>query len=278
MIFLGNGSDEAIDLLFRAFCCPGRDEVIIMSPTYGMYEVCADLNDIRVRKIPLTPDFDLDIKRILKNVTKKTKLTFICSPNNPSANLMKKEDIQFLLDKLSGLLVLDEAYIDFSDDEGFLNQLVQYENLVILQTFSKAWGMAGLRLGMAFANPQIIDVLTKIKYPYNVSVLTQRAVSEALDNINIKQEYVKNILEQRSRLIDELGKLRMVKKIYPSQTNFILIRFENAQAVYKDLLKRGIIVRDRSGVLHCEECLRITVGTADENNTLVAMLAKIDHI
>ena len=275
-IFLGNGSDEAIDLLFRAFCRPGIDNVIIMPPTYGMYEVCADLNDIRVHWVPLTVEFEIDVDRVMGEVSENTKLIILCSPNNPSANLMNRSSVYKLLDKFEGLIVLDEAYIDFSEDPGFLGELNQYENLVILQTFSKAWGMAGLRLGMAFAHPEIIQVLNNIKYPYNISLLTQIAVSEALDNIDKKHQYVKVVLEQRKILTEGLGGLKMVQKIYPSESNFILVRFENAKDIYSRLLEEGIIVRDRSGVMHCENCLRITVGTAEENQLLLNILNKID--
>ncbi len=276
-IFLGNGSDEAIDLLFRAFCRPGIDEVIILLPTYGMYEVCADLNDVQVKKVPLTNNFEIDTNEVLDETSKKTKLIFICSPNNPSANLMDRRSIQTLLENTEGLIILDEAYIDFSEDPGFLEELNQYENLVILQTFSKAWGMAGLRLGMAFAHPDIIQVLNRIKYPYNISLLTQKAVSEALDNIDKKDRYVQKVLEQRNVLIESLGRLTMVQNIYPSEANFILVKFDNARAVYTNLLEKGIIVRDRSGVMHCDNCLRITVGTSEENHLLLEMLNKIDR-
>ncbi len=276
-IFLGNGSDEAIDLLFRAFCRPGIDEVIIMPPTYGMYEVCANLNDIHVNKIPLTKDFEIDTGRVLRESSDKTKLIIICSPNNPSANLIDRGSIQKLLGKVEGLIVLDEAYIDFSKDPGFLTELNQYENLVILQTFSKAWGMAGLRLGMAFADSEIIQVLNNIKYPYNISVLTQNAVLEALDNIEKKNNYVQRVLEQRKILIDGLGRLNRVQKVYPSESNFILVKFDNAQVIYNLLLDKGIIVRDRSGVMHCNNCLRITVGTPDENQILLKYLNNIDR-
>jgi len=274
-LFLGNGSDEAIDLLFRAFCRPGIDQCIIMPPTYGMYRVCADLNDIEVLEIPLTDQFDVDTDRVLRAVTERTKLLFVCSPNNPSANQMSRPAIKTLLEKFNGLVVVDEAYIDFCADQGWLPRLDAFENLVVLQTFSKAWGMAGLRLGMAFASEIIIRVLDGIKYPYNISVLTQQCAAEAVDRFAEKERYVREIVDQRKQLVEHLQNLPMVKHVFPSDANFILVRFSNVRTLYDQLLARGIIVRDRSGVLHCEDCLRITVGTAEENNLLIKTLRQL---
>jgi len=275
-LFLGNGSDEAIDLLFRAFCRPGIDQCIIMPPTYGMYRVCADLNDVPVTEVPLTDQFEIDVDQVLGTVTERTKLLFICSPNNPSANQMSAQAIRTLLERFRGLVIVDEAYIDFSIDQGWLPRLAEFENLVILQTFSKAWGMAGLRLGMAFAAEMIIQVLDKIKYPYNISVLTQQRAAEAVDRFEEKERYVREIVTQRKQLADQLGNLTMVKHIFPSDANFILVRFSNARTLYDQLLARGIIVRDRSGVMHCEDCLRITVGTAEENKILIKTLIQLE--
>jgi histidinol-phosphate aminotransferase len=275
MIFLGNGSDEAIDLLYRAFCRPSEDHVMIMPPTYGMYSVCAELNDIPVKEIALTDTFMIDTKRVLEALTAETKLVFICSPNNPSANLMDRSAVEEILQKSQGLVVLDEAYADFSGQQSWLQDLPRYKNLVILQTFSKAWGMAGLRLGTAFADKEIIAVLNMIKYPYNVSGLTQKTALEALENSQLKNQLVQEILEQRKCLEQGLTALPQVKKIFPSDANFILIRFENAKKIYRELLANHIIVRDRSGMIHCQECLRITVGTAAENKLLLETLKSI---
>ncbi len=274
-IFLGNGSDEPIDLLYRAFCEPGKDSVIIMPPSYGMYVVCADLNDVKIIAVPLTAEFQIDLKSLKKHHS-LAKLIFICSPNNPSANLMNMDDVIEILNDFQGLVVIDEAYQDFSRQKGWLENLQTYDNLVVLQTFSKAWGLAGLRLGMAFAHPEIIRVLNRIKYPYNINELTQRTVIAALDNISAKDAMVNEILNQRAGLIEKLSSLTMVLKIFPSDANFLLVKFNDPQQIYNALRARKIIVRDRSSLAHCDGCLRITVGKKEENDLLFKTLKGLD--
>ncbi|KAA3614681.1 MAG: histidinol-phosphate transaminase [Calditrichaeota bacterium] len=275
--FLGNGSDEAIDLLIRAFCEPREDSVIIMPPTYGMYKVCADLNDVKTIDIPLNKSFNIEIEPVLKSITKNTKLIFLCSPNNPSGNLLQKEAIEFLLEKFSGLVIVDEAYIDFAEAESWTGRLNEFENLVVLQTFSKAWGLAGLRLGMAFAHQKIIQILNNIKYPYNVNMLTQTHVENALQNVLLKEKMVQRIHSQRTLLEENLKELRNVQEVFPSDSNFLLVRFSDAKNVYQKLLQKQIIVRDRSSLIHCENCLRITVGTELENQKLINTLKEIEE-
>ncbi len=275
-IFLGNGSDEAIDLLFRAFCRSGRDKVMILPPTYGMYSVCAELNDIEIISVPLTASFEIDLESVLTKVNEDVKLIFICSPNNPSGNVFDKDSVCTILENFNGLVVIDEAYIDFSRETGWLSALSELENLVVLQTFSKAWGLANARLGMAFADKHIIQILNNIKYPYNVNGLTQNAVLRALERSADKDKMVTEILAQRAVLQNELRCLNMVQKIFPSQANFLLVRFDNAQEVFQALLNKKIIVRDRSKMPLCEGCLRITVGTVDENRLLIETLNKMD--
>lgn len=274
MIMLGNGSDEPIDLLFRAFCRPGVDNVIIMPPTYGMYQVAADINDVKTRKVNLTEDFHLDTTKILAAVDENTKLIFVCSPNNPSGNALKESDILELIENFDGLVVVDEAYIDFAPDVSFVRNLAKYPNLVILQTFSKAWGMAGLRVGMAFASEQIVTIFNKIKYPYNINACSQALVLEGLKGILRKEKMVEDILNERERLKESIAKLACVKHIYPSDANFLLIKVTDANAIYQFLIDKKIITRNRTNVVLCENCLRITVGTAEENNILLSEMAK----
>lgn len=271
-IFLGNGSDEPIDLLVRATCTPCEDNMLLMPPTYGMYQVSADINDVPVIKVPLTADFQVDTKKVLAAITPKTKIVWICSPNNPSGNLLKRESILEILNHFGGLVVVDEAYIDFADEPSFVAELDNYPNLIVLQTFSKAWGLASLRLGMCFASEEIIRVLNKIKPPYNLSGATQQLLLEALDYVETKNQLVQDILAERARLRTNLTTLPLVKKIYPSDANFLLVQFEDAAAVMHYLLEEKIIVRDRSKVLLCDGCLRITVGTAEENQVLLDAL------
>ena len=279
-IFLGNGSDEPIDLLIRAACEPRHDNILIMPPTYGMYQVCADVQNIKTLKVPLTPDFQIDTDAVSAAVNENTKIVWICSPNNPSGNLLARQAIIEILKNFAGLVVVDEAYIDFAlsskpdqtPDISFVSELGNYSNLVVLQTFSKAWGLAGLRLGMAFASAEIIKVLTKIKYPYNINVLTQRALLETLNHETHKNELVQNILTQREILRGALLLLPFVVHIYPSNSNMLLVRFEDSKAVFDYLLGQKIIVRDRSKVLLCEGCLRISVGTEQENQSLIDTL------
>lgn len=274
-IFLGNGSDEAIDLLIRAFCEPHEDSIFITEPTYGMYAVCAGVNAVKVQKVRLTTDYDLDLEAFPKAFDASTKIIFLCSPNNPTGNLMSPEKIRQLLNRFSGLIVLDEAYIDFAKTESFLVELNKHPNLLILQTFSKAWGLAGLRLGVCFGSGEIISILNKIKYPYNVSITTQELALEALENENKKNKWVDEILKQKKILIKELNAVKLVKKIYPSDSNFILVRVEDAPATYQYLSESGIIVRDRSNVALCDNCLRITIGTPEENRTLLETLKRL---
>lgn len=274
-IFLGNGSDEAIDLLYRAFCNPGKDNVILLPPTYGMYEVSANINDVEIRKVALTPDFQLQPDQILAAADANSKILFICSPNNPSANKAKREDILFLLENFKGLVVVDEAYIDFSDEPSFTNELDQFPNLLVMQTFSKAWGLASLRLGMAFASEELIRILNKIKPPYNISGLTQETVLAAIKDKAKVDRMIQDILAEREFLKGELEKLPFVQKIHPSHANFLLVQIPNANQVYNDLIEEKIIVRNRAKVLLCADCLRITVGTREENEALLKALSKV---
>lgn len=274
-IFLGNGSDEPIDLLFRAFCEPGVDNVIINPPTYGMYKVSADINNVTAREVLLTSDYDLDVEGIIETMDMQTKIIFICSPNNPTGNDVTLSKIEQVLKAYNGLVVVDEAYIDFADRPSFIEKLSAYPNLIILQTFSKAWGLASLRLGMAFCSPEILSVLNKIKAPYNLSGLTQRTVLEALENKEEKDEMVSEILSSRTELKRLLFELPIVKKIHPSEANFYLVEIDNASEYYKRLIEKKVIVRDRSKVVLCDNCLRITVGTKYENFKLVQALKEI---
>jgi len=271
-IFLGNGSDEPIDLLVRATCTPREDNMLLMPPTYGMYQVSAGINDVPVIKVPLTPDFQIDTKKVLATITPKTKIVWICSPNNPSGNLVQRDAIFTILKNFNGLVVVDEAYIDFADEASFTDQLDLYPNLVVLQTFSKAWGLASLRLGMCFASEEIIKILNKIKPPYNLSGATQEILLKALNYTEEKDKLVKQILAERQHLQADLASLSLVKHIYPSDANFLLVRFDNASTVMQYLLDEKIIVRDRSKVILCDGCLRLTVGTSEENQLLLTTL------
>jgi histidinol-phosphate aminotransferase len=274
-IFLGNGSDEAIDLIIRAFCEPYKDSILITEPTYGMYAVCAELNAVPLIKVDLTNDFDLDLTKLLNSISSSTKVIFLCSPNNPSGNLLDHKKIIGVLDAFGGLVVIDEAYIDFSASKSFTELLSSYPNLIVLQTFSKAWGLAGLRLGMAFASKQIIDILNKIKYPYNVNTQTQELALKTLGDVNKKEQAVREIIQQRSILASELLKLSITEHVYPSDANFLLVRFKDAPGTYKYLMEKGIIVRDRSKVRLCANAIRITVGTPQENKNLIIALKKL---
>lgn len=274
-IFLGNGSDEAIDLLFRAFCNPGKDNVILLPPTYGMYGVSASINNVEIRNVALTPDFQLQPEKILAAADAQSKILFICSPNNPSGNAVKREDIHYLLETFPGIVVVDEAYIDFSSEPSLIQELDQYPNLLVMQTFSKAWGLASLRLGMAFASPELIAILNQIKPPYNISGLTQETVLSALPNKGKVGELIQKIKEERTFLKQELEKLPDVLKIHPSDANFLLVQVPDANRFYEGLIEEKVIVRNRSTVLHCEGCLRITVGTRDETLALLQAFKKI---
>lgn len=270
-IFLGNGSDEAIDLLFRAFCEPNNDKVLIMPPTYGMYEVSAGVNAVEVLKIPLREGFEINAEVLKPYLSDgQLKLIFICSPNNPTGNLMSQEAIHEIAENFHGIVVIDEAYVDFASDGSLLSDLNKLPNLVILQTFSKAWGMAGIRLGMAFASKQVIDILNRIKPPYNVNSITQRMALEQLTDENAKNSAVTVILRERELLQAKLEELPNVTKVHPSDANFLLVQFTNPNEVYSKLAREGIIVRNRNSVI--EGCLRITVGTPEENIKLLNSL------
>ncbi len=271
-IFLGNGSDECIDLLYRAFCVPGKDNVIINPPTYGMYEVSAHINDVEVRRAVLLDDFQLDLVHLERLVDANTKIIWICSPNNPTANSINRQDIEVVLNNFSGLVVIDEAYINFSRYRSFIQELADYPNLVVLQTMSKAWGLAGLRLGMAFASEGIIDIYNKVKPPYNINQATQELALKALEEVEQVNDMIKTLVTMREELVRDLASLPFVLKVYPSDANFLLVKTTSAHQAYDYLLGKGIVVRDRSRVELCEGCLRITVGTAKENEDLMAAL------
>ena len=271
-IFVGSGSDEAIDLLFRIFCEPGQDNVIICPPTYGMYEVSAAINDVETVKIQLTLDFQLNTDEVLAAVSARTKLVFICSPNNPTGNLMDRRAIIEIAERIDGIVVVDEAYIHFASQPSLLSELGRLPNLVVLQTFSKAWGMAGLRVGTAFAGPAIIELFNRVKPPYNLGTPPQKAVFDALSDPAWMEKRVRQIREERSALEKRLKKLPIVQKVFPSDANFILVKIQNANAVYEELVRRAIVVRNRSSVELCSGCLRITVGTPEENDALLSEL------
>ncbi len=274
-IFLGNGSDEPIDLLIRAFCEPGIDKVLIPQPTYGMYTVSAEINNVEIKTIRLTPEFDIDLNTLSEAWDDHTKMIFLCSPNNPSGNLLDPEKIKSVLNQFQGIVVVDEAYIDFTNYPGFVPLLKTYPNLVVLQTLSKAWGLAAIRLGMCFASKEIIAVLNKIKPPYNISILSQQTALEELHFEVRKNRWVSEIITEREKLRESLGKLKTVVKVYPSDANFLLVKIQEARKVYEGLVKKGIIVRDRSNVILCEDCLRITVGTPQENQILLNELKQL---
>jgi len=275
--FLGNGSDEAIDLLFRCFCNPGKDNVIILPPTYGMYEVSANINDVEIRKVNLLPNFQLDLEGIAEAIDEHTKLIFICSPNNPTGNSIVRTDIETVLANFKGLVIIDEAYINFAKQRTFIQELTEYPHLVILQTFSKAWGLAGLRLGMAFASSIVIDILNKVKAPYNISQSTQDLALAALQNVAQVNDWIKITVAERELLSQQLSDLSMVKKVYPSDANFVLAEVEDAAGTYNALVEQGIIIRDRSKVVLCDGCLRVTVGTPQENEILLSALKSLKN-
>jgi histidinol-phosphate aminotransferase len=275
-IFLGNGSDEAIDLLIRAFCEPGRDNIISIRPTYGMYKVCADINNVEFREVLLNEDYQPDTEAMLRLADRNSKLLFLCSPNNPTSNSLNRSDILSMISRFKGLVILDEAYIDFSTESSLSGELEKFPNLVILQTFSKAWGMAGIRLGMAFASVQITGILNHIKYPYNINVLTQRKALEQLNETGEKDRWVALILEQRAILQKELLNISLVRDILPSDANFLMVKFDNPGEIFSHLIRKKIIVRDRSKIPLCEGYLRITIGTEEENSLLISTLHKYE--
>lgn len=268
-VFLGNGSDEPIDLLFRCFCEPGVDEVIVFPPTYGMYEVSANINNVHLSKVPLTKEFQLDLEALESAIKPHSKIIWICSPNNPSGNSIDRQDIEMVLNNFDGLVVVDEAYINFSRQKSLVTDLADFPNLVVLQTLSKAWGLAGLRVGMAFASSEIIGYLNKVKPPYNISEPVQELALKALDEIGQVNDMILQLVDARKQLELDFVKSPQVVKVYPSDANFLLVEFTQARAMYDYLVGKGIVVRDRSNVLLCDNCLRITVGTDAENLKLV---------
>ncbi|MES2330281.1 MAG: histidinol-phosphate transaminase [Bacteroidota bacterium] len=268
-IFLGNGSDECIDLLFRSFCEPGKDNVILCPPTYGMYEVSANINDVAIRKAPLLEDFQLDLVHIETLIDVNTKLIWLCSPNNPTGNALNRADIEMVLNNFNGIVVIDEAYINFAKQKSFIQELSDYPNLVVLQTLSKAWGLAGLRLGMAFASAAIIEILDKVKPPYNINQATQELVLKALDEVGQVNDMIHLLVDMREAMAEVFRSMPTVEKVYPSDANFFLVKIKEARKIYEFLLTKGIVLRDRSNVTLCENCLRITVGTEKENTLLV---------
>lgn len=271
-ILLGNGSDEPIDLILRAFCEPGKECMLTVDPTYGMYQVAAEINNVTCRKVKLTSDFQIDMPAFLSQIDDTVKAIYLCSPNNPTGNSLNRKDINQILDTFKGIVVVDEAYIDFSSLPSYTKDLSKYPNLVVFQTLSKAWGAAGIRLGMAFASPEIIAVLNKIKYPYNVNQLTQEKALEILNNQETMKSQLTLILSERTRLQQELTAIPCVRKIYPTDANFILVDVGDADTVYQKLVDQGIIVRNRNKVVLCAGCLRITVGTEEENTALLNAL------
>lgn len=274
-IMLGVGSDEPIDLIFRVFCEPKIDNVVAINPTYGMYGVCADINNVEYRQVNLEADFSLNAEKVLAAADKNTKVIFLCSPNNPTGNLLNTTEIEKILKGFDGIVVIDEAYIDFSDKASWISKLNKYPQMVILQTFSKAWGLAAARCGMAFASEEIISFFNKVKYPYNINILTQKLILEKLENIDIKENWVKEILSQRTLMIEELEQLSIVTHIYPTDANFVLVKVDDANLRYKQLVDKGIIVRNRNSVTLCENCLRITIGTAQDNKELLNALRSL---
>ncbi|NRB62968.1 MAG: histidinol-phosphate transaminase [Saprospiraceae bacterium] len=273
-IFLGNGSDEVIDLLIRIFCEPGQEAIMVLPPTYGMYQVSADISNVAVKKVSLSSDFQPDVDAILSEADEKTKLLFLCSPNNPTGNNMDSGQIQYLIDHFEGIVVIDEAYIDFSNQASWVSAVQTYSNVVVMQTFSKAWGLAGIRLGMAFTSTDIIALLNKVKPPYNVNQLSQEAALKALDNHKEVERTIQTIIQERQRITIALEALDFVQECIPSQANFILVRLEDPRRVYTYLLEEKIIVRDRSQVHLCAGALRITIGRPEENDQLLDRLRR----
>lgn len=268
-IFIGNGSDECIDILFRTFCEPGKDNIIICPPTYPMYEVSANINDIDVQKAPLLSDYQLNVAHIEQLVNPNTKIIWICSPNNPTGNSLDRIDIETILNHFEGIVVVDEAYINFSKQKSFVQSLIDYPNLVVLQTLSKAWGLAGLRIGMCFASPDIIGYMNKVKAPYNINIVTQELALQALEEVGQVNDMIKLLVDMRIALAEVIASMPHVIQVFPSDTNFILVKIPKARQLYEYLLSQGIIVRDRSALELCEDSLRITVGTEQENTALV---------
>ena len=274
-IMLGVGSDEPIDLIFRIFCEPAQDNVVAINPTYGMYGVCADINNVAYKQVNLNDDFSLDAQNVLNACDANTKVIFLCSPNNPTGNSLERSEIEKIVTGFEGIVVIDEAYIDFSNEPSWLASLNAYPNIIVLQTFSKAWGMAALRCGMAFASEDIIAFFNKVKYPYNLNLLTQEAVLKQVEAVEQKNKWVETLLEERSKMIANLQNLPLVKHIYPTDANFVLAKVDDANKTYNYLVNKGIIVRNRNSVTLCQGCLRITIGTPQENQELLTALAQM---
>lgn len=273
-IFLGNGSDEAIDLCYRVFCEPGLDNVVAIEPTYGMYKVCADINNVAYRAIKLNEHFELIPEKILAACDSHTKLVWLCSPNNPTGNLLSHNGIRKILKDFEGIVIVDEAYSDFSLSPTFREELENWANLIVLNTFSKAWGCAALRLGMAYAQPAIIDLFNKVKYPYNINLLTQEKAMDALKHRYDVNDWVKLLLQERANTMNAVQQLPFCKEVYPSDANFFLARMTDATAIYNYLINKGIVVRNRTNIQLCDNCLRITIGSKSENTELIAALRK----
>ncbi len=273
-IFLGNGSDEAIDLPYRCFTTPGVDNVVAMDPTYGMYKVCADINDVEYRTVALDDHFDIQAERILAACDVHTKLIWLCSPNNPTGNNLNRDEIEKVITQFQGLVIVDEAYSDFSKQRPFRTEILKYPNLIVLNTMSKAWGCAAIRMGMAFASQEIIDLFNKVKYPYNVNELTQQQAKKALEDPYEVDKWVKILLQERSKLMEAFQLLPDCEEVYPSDANFFLAKMKDAQATYDYLVDEGIIVRNRTKITLCHNCLRITIGTKTENSELLSALRK----
>ncbi len=272
-IFIGNGSDECIDILFRTFCEPGKDNIIICPPTYPMYEVSANINDIIVQSAPLLADYQLNVAHIEQLVNERTKIIWICSPNNPTGNSLDRIDIETILNHFNGIVVVDEAYINFSKQKSFAQSLIDYPNLVVLQTLSKAWGLAGIRIGMAFASSEIIAYMNKVKPPYNINIVTQELALTALEEVGQVNDMIMHLVDMRNALAEVIESMPYVEKVFPSDTNFLLVKIRNARSLYEYLLTKGIVVRDRSSIENCADSLRITVGNEQENTQLVDAMA-----
>ena len=272
MIFLGNGSDEAIDLAYRVFCNPGRDNVVAIAPTYGMYQVCADINDVEYRTVLLDENFEFQAEKLLAACDANTKIIWICSPNNPTGNSLNRDEILKVIERFEGIVIVDEAYIDFAQQLSLRQELPSHPNLIILQTMSKAWGSAAIRLGMAFASKEIVDIYNKVKYPYNVNLLTQQQALEMLKDPFEIDKYVKILLAERTRLMQAFQELPICEQIYKTDANFFLARMTDANAIYNYLVDKGIIVRNRNKIQLCQNCLRVTIGNRTENNELLAAL------
>ena len=275
-IFLGNGSDEAIDLVYRCFCEPKKDNVVAICPTYGMYEVCADINDVEYRKVLLDEDYQISADKLLAACDANTKAIWICSPNNPSGNNIRSEEIEKVIDQFDGIVVVDEAYIDFSNQKTFSRYVnSETSNVIVLQTMSKAWGSAAIRLGMAFAKKEIIGIFNKVKYPYNVNMLTQEQAMKRLNDTQAVSQWVNILLQERGRMVEAFAELPICEKVYPTDANFFLAKVKDAQGTYDFLVEKGIIVRNRTRITLCNNCLRVTIGTREENNELLGALRSI---